>query len=429
MDLERDELLPGVWLTALRTDRFKTGTLSVSLLTQLSADTAAANAAVPYVLRRGTALRPDMSSLAEYMDELYGAAVEPSVRRVGELQAAGFFASFPEDRFVPGGGVLARAAALMGELLLSPATRGGLLLPDYVASEKQKLAERIRAQKNNKNAWAVQRLIENMCAFEDFSVGRWGGEADAEAIHYQKLTRRWRELVSSSPAELFYCGAAPFSEAAAALRDAFAAMPRGDVDFDIGTDVRMNSVEAEPRYFTEELPVAQCRLAIGWRLGECMEEPDPAAIRVFNAVFGGGVTSKLFMNVREKLSLCYYASSAVNLHKGLLIVSSGISADKYGAARDEIFAQLEAIRRGDVTQEELEWARRGVASDLRALADDPGQLEQYWLDMNVSGETLLPGELADLAGDVTLGDVAAVAQSVECDAVYFLKGTGGAEDE
>lgn len=429
MDFEREEIMPGVWLTALRTDKFKTGTLSVSLLSQLCAETASQNAAVPYVLRRGTASRPDMESLAAYMDELYGAAVEPMVRRVGEVQAVGFYASFPEDGFVPGGGVLEKAVSLVGELLLSPNTRGGLLLPDYVNGEKQKLAERIRAQKNNKNAWAVQRLIENMCAFEDFAVGRYGSEDEAESLYYRSLTKRWRELVGTCPIEIFYCGAAGADTVAGILRNVFSVMPRGEINEDIGTEVRMNSVEEAPRYFTDELDVTQGKLAIGWRLGECMEDPDLAAIRVFNAVFGGGITSKLFMNVRERLSLCYYASSAADTHKGLLIVSSGIAFDKFEAAKDEIFAQLEAVKRGDVTPEELDAAKKSAASDLRAMTDDPAMLEQYWLGMNVSGAGLFPDELAEACEAVTPDDVAAVANSLECDAVYFLKGTEGADNE
>ncbi|MEG1632972.1 MAG: insulinase family protein [Oscillospiraceae bacterium] len=432
MERTRDEIMPGVWLTAINTDKFKTDTLSVTLLTQLSAETAAMNALIPSVLRRGTTRCPDMDALSALQDELYGALVLPSVRRIGEIQAVGFLASFAGDAYLPGDeGLTERVSALVGELLLSPNTRGGLFLPDYVAGERSKLVERILARVNDKGRYAILRLIENMCSCEDFAVNSLGDESSAEAINYQKLTKHYHSLLAASPIEIFYCGGAKYERVREALLHALYTLPRGELDFDLGTDVRMNALEAEPRYFTEELNVTQGKLAIGWRLGDCMDDPDPAALRVFNAVFGGSVTSKLFTNVRERLSLCYYASSAVDLHKGLLLVSSGIEFDKYDAAKDEIFAQLEAIKRGEISDAELFSAKKSVASDLRASMDSAEQLESWWLSQNLDGSDCSPDELALLCESVTREEIIAIANGVECDAVYFLKNAEGdaADDE
>ena len=173
MELTRTEILPGVWLNALHTEKFKTACLSLSLLTQLTRETASMNALIPYVLRRGTTRYPDMEALSARMDELYGAAVEPVVRRIGEIQCLGFYASIPEGDFLPGGkAVLHEVCELLGSLLLSPATRGGLLLPQYVESEKEKLLEAIRSRVNEKRSYALMRCVEEMCCCEDFAVGR-----------------------------------------------------------------------------------------------------------------------------------------------------------------------------------------------------------------------------------------------------------------
>ena len=430
MEYSRSELMPGVFLSHLRSEKFKTACMSVSLLTQLKRETAAMNALLPSVLRRGTTRYPDMEQLSRRLDELYGAAIEPVVRRVGEVHCLGFFASFPEPAFLPGGvDLLGEMSALMAELLLAPATRGGLLLPQYVDSEKEKLLDLIRSRVNEKRSYAVQRCLEEMCCYEDFAVSRFGDIPEAEAIHYKKLSRYYRELLRKSPVELFYCGQAKLEEVEDALRDAFAGMPRGELDFDIGTEIRMNAVEAEPRYFEEHMDVTQGKLVLGFRLGECMEEPDRAAIHVFNAVYGSGATSKLFLNVREKLSLCYYASSAVILRKGLMIVSSGISFENFDPAKTEILAQLDAVKNGDITDDELLWAKRSVASDLRASLDSQGELEGYWLSQAVDGADYSPLELAELVENVTKEDVMAVARSVELDMVYFLCGTDEEEEE
>lgn len=433
MEFNRTELMPGVFLSHLRSDKFKTACMSVTLLTQLRRETAAMNAVIPFVLRRGTTRYGDMEQLSRRMDELYGAAVEPVVRRIGEIQCIGFYGSFPEPDYLPGGeALLGDTCALMAQLLLDPVTRGGLLLPQYVDSEREKLLDIIRSRMNDKRSYALSRCIEEMCCYEDFAVSRFGSESEAENIHYKKLTRHYRELIQTCPVEIFYCGKTDFKAVSAAMRDAFSAMPRGEIDYDIGTDLRMNAVEDHVRFVEEEMDVTQGKLVLGFRLGECMEEPDIPTLYVFNAVYGSGATSKLFMNVREKLSLCYYASSAVYLHKGIMLVSSGIEFDKLDAARDEILAQLDSVRRGEITDDELRSAKKSVASDLRAVQDSIGELEGFYLSQALDGLDYGPAELAALAEDVTKEDVQAIAESIECDLIYFLKGSGeedGSDDE
>jgi len=430
MDIKRTELMPGVWLNHLRSDKFKTACMSLTLLTQLQRDTASMNALIPCVLRRGTTRYRDMEAISNRLDELYGTAIEPVVRRIGEIQCLGFYASMPEGDFIPGGGnILYDTASLMGQLLLSPATRGGLFLPDYVDSEKEKLLDLIRSRINEKRGYAVFRCIEEMCCFEDFAVSRLGSESECEAINYKKLTKHYRSLLQTSPIEIFYCGRAGIKQVASALKDALSGLPRGEIDYEIGTDVRMNSVEEGVRYVTEELDVSQGVLVMGFRLGECMEDPDLAAIYVFNGIFGSGSTSKLFMNVREKLSLCYYASSAVDTHKGIMLVSSGIEFDKYQQVKDEILAQLEAVKRGEVTAEELEAARKCIASDLRSVNDGQGELEGFCLANALDGMDLSPDQLAELVENVSLEDVVEIARGVECDLIYFLTGSEEEEEE
>ena len=423
MEYFREELFPCVSLTALQTDKFKTGCLTAYLLTQLRRETAAENAVLPYVLRSGTASLPDMRSISEKLGALYGASVDPSVRKLGEIQALGFVASFAQDECLPGEtDVLGEIVSLLGELWLRPARRGGLFLPAHVDSEREKLVERIERAKNDKRGWAVRRLRENMCAYEDYAVGAYGTADEAENIHYVKLSKHYKELLATSPMEFFYCGSRPGAEVAALLREAFALLPRAEIDLDLGTDIRMNAVEETPRYFTEEDAVTQGVLAMGFRLGACMEEPDEAAIEVFNAVYGGGVASKLFKNVREKRSLCYYAFSAADSLKGVLTVLSGVAFDKYDEAQKEILAQLDAIRNGDISEEELDAARRSVANEHRTGTDSPYYLADFHLRETVQGADASPDDLAALAECVTAEEVAAIARGVELDAVYFLRG-------
>ncbi len=425
----RKEILPGVFLTCLQTDKFKTGLLSVNLLTRLCREKASQNTLIPSVLRRGTVHYGDMDALASRLDSLYGAKLEPISRKYGEIQAVGFYASFVDDAYLPEGreSLLGDMAALLGEVLLYPNTRGGLLLPQYVESEKEKLLEDIRARVNDKIAYSSYRLTELMCAAEDYAVDILGTVETAERIGYVALTKQYRQLIAAAPIEIFYCGTAEPGRVEEAIRDGFISLPRGELSEDIGTDVRMNTLEAQPRYFTETMDVTQGKLAVGFRLGECMEQPDIPAIRVMNAVFGGGVSSKLFMNVREKLSLCYYASSGVDIIKGVMLVISGIEQENYEKALEEIFRQLDAVRAGDITEEELAAAKISLSGDLLSKADSAGELEDFWMKQNILGLEYGPDELAALIEDVTVRDVMEIAGSVRCDMVYFMRGS--AEDD
>ena len=424
MQRTRKELFPGVFLTCLRTDKFRTGLLSLHLVTQLTAGTASQNALIPSVLRRGTVSAPDMAALAARLDGLYGARIEPSVRKLGELQCVGFTADFVE---VLGQDQLGAVASLLGEMLLAPNTRGGLLLPGYVEGEKQKLIEDIRARMNDRAEYAQLRLVELMCPGEDYAVDALGTEEEARSVGYVALTRHYRALLASAPIEIFYCGAADPAAVASAMTDALAALPRGELDGDIGTDIRMNTVEEAPRVFTEELDVGQGKLAVGYRLGEAMEEPDMAALRVMDALFGGVWPSKLTANVRERLSLCYYVYSELDLMKGIMTVSSGIDPADYEKALAEIGRQLQAVKDGDITEGEMNVARAAVSTRMLALTDDAAALEKFWLGQDLLGLDYGPEELAALAEDVTAADVAKAAAGVACDAVYFLH--GGEEED
>jgi len=355
----RKEVMPLVYLTTARTDKFKTGCISITLCLQLSRKNAVRNALIPKVLLRGCGRYPDMKSLSAALDELYGARVEPMVRKKGEVHCIGLYSDFVDDTFVPEGEkVLEKVTELMGQILLCPATRAGLFNSDYVKSERENLADRIRARINDKQQYAVSRLKELMCSGEAYAVDTLGESAeDALKLSPITLTKHYREIIEKARIEIFYCGSAEAQRVETAVSYALEALPRATDELKQPfTDIKMTTDEV--RYFKDSLDVTQGKLSVGFRLGEVMKKPDVAALLVFNALYGGSVTSKLFLNVREKLSLCYYASSHIERHKGLLIVSSGIEIEKYDDALAEILRQLELLRQGEISGEGLPWIAR-----------------------------------------------------------------------
>ena len=422
-EVSRRELFPGVWLRTVHTNKFKSAYLSVTLLAPLEPETAAANALIPSVLRRGTAAHPDMESLSAALDELYGGAIEPAVRRKGETQCVGFVGSFLDDAYALNGEkILESAAALLGELLLRPYTQDGIFCPDYTAGERANLIDRIRGQINDKRSYATHRLIQLMCGEEAFGTDKLGDETTAAAITPASLWQRYQELLRTAAVEVYYCGSAQPERVEAALSSALSGLPVNEARMVPDCEVRIHA-GTQPRVVEEALDVTQGKLAMGFRTGgiTCWEEEYPA-LAMCSAVFGGTTLSKLFLNVREKLSLCYYASSMLEKLKGLMLVSSGIEFDKYQTARDEILAQLEAVRRGEIADWELEGARRTLISGHLATLDDQARQEEFWLGQAAAGLDTTIQELAGQFEAITREQVAQAARKLELDTIYFLKG-------
>ena len=416
MNENRREIMENVYLTYLPATKFKTGCLSAQLVT-LRRETAAWNALLPPVLSRGTVRYPDMESLSAAMDRLYGMNLSTTIRKRGERQCVGFVTTVIDDRYAPGGEpLLEPAAQLLGELFLDPVTRGGRFLPEYVESEKTNLIDSIRSIRNDKRDWADRRLLEEMCAAEPYGVSRWGDEQSAAKINNQKLYQYSQRLLAESRLELFYCGSAERRRVEDALLEAFAALPRG-VPAELSAPERP-AAPSEPRFVTETMDVTQGKLAMGFR---CVTDDVPAMI-LANLLFGGTSNSKLFMNVREKLSLCYYASSLYARSKGILTVSSGIETKDYDRALAEILHQLEAVQRGEWEDWELAAARSAMRASLQSLGDSQGAMENYYLGQAATGQDESPEELLVLLSEVTPERIRAAAQSVKLDTVYFLKG-------
>lgn len=420
------EIMNGVRLTCVTAYKFKTGCISLNLVMPLQKKTASFNALLPYVLRRGTARHPDMETLEAALDDLYGARIEPIVRKKGEMQCIGFYADFADDAFVGvGAEVLEKTAELLGEVLLAPSTKAGRLRRDYVETERTNLLSDLRAEINDKRAYARRRLVELMCAGESYGISKLGTVADAKKITAASLTKHYREIIASAQIEIFYCGSASPERVERAMKSALATLPRRESVTPASTEILPEPKGAE-RFFRENMDVTQAKLVMGYRLGEPILAGKHAELMVMNAVFGGAVTSKLFMNVREKLSLCYYATSGLDRYKGLMFVSAGIDADKLDETVAEIKAQLDAVRRGDIEDWELDGARKAVVTALTSATDSQLGLEALSLDFTLLGITISPEELAALADLVSKEDVIKAANAVKLDSVYFL--AGEAED-
>ena len=415
--LKTIEILPGITLRCFTDRRFKQGCLSFQLLRPMEAAEAAKNALLPAVLLRGSEKHPDLRSITEALDDLYGASVGASVRRVGDYQTTGLYCSFIEDRFTGGMPVLKPMIGFLRELLFEPVLEDGGFCADFVAGEKKNLIATIESELNDKRSYAMGQLLRKMCRADSYGIPRLGDVEQVTAIDAKDLYQHYQNILRASPIHLFYVGSDP-EQAETLLREAFEGLPREVTPLPKQTPFH----DAGGSDTVETMDVTQGKLCLGYTTPITNKREDFAAMQVLNVIFGSGMTSKLFMNLREKLSLCYSIGSAYYGSKGIVTVSAGIDFDKEDLSRQEIARQLDACCRGEITEEELTAAKEALLSGLRGVHDSPGAIEGYYATAALSGLSMSVAEYMDAISAVTAEDAAAAARTLKPHTTYFLKG-------
>ena len=415
----RTEILPGVYLTAVQSDKFKTGCFSLNLLRPMKKEEAAANALIPSVLLRGSETCPDIASISAKLDELYGASVGTLVRKKGEVQLVGFYCDYVQDEYVDEP-VFAPLMAFLAELLLNPRLENGAFPEAVVDSEKLNLENAMLSRINDKRTYAASQLIRTMCAGQPYGIPRIGDPDDLTEITAKSLYAHYRDLLATSRVELFYMGSLSPEAVAKVLQTVLADLPRAEAFVPVGTTPAPQARPVQEK--TERLDVTQGKLSLGFFTDITAKDPRYPALVLAATVFGGGATSKLFTNVREKMSLCYYASASFEKFKGVLSVSSGVEFSKLETAKTEILRQLEACKAGDITDDELESARGYLVSDLKIAMDSPGRLDDYYMGQILLEQDGTMEDLASAIARVTKQEAADAIQALRLDTIYALEG-------
>ena len=415
------QVLPGVTLRCFPAERFKQGCLSLQFLRPMTRQEAALNALIPAVLLRGTVRRPDLRAITLHLDDLYGASVGALVRRLGDYQTLGLYCGFIEDRYaLSGDKILEPMIDFLEELLLEPVLEDGGFSREFVESEKRNLIATIESERNDKRTYAAAQMLKKMCSADSFGVPRLGDREQVEQIDPVTAWAHYQKVLRESPAEIFYVGSAAPTLVAEKLRHLFSRIHREPVALPAQTPFR----DGGSGDHVETMEIGQAKLVMGFTTPITNQSPDFTAMQVFNTVFGAGMTSKLFMNIREKMSLCYSIGSGYYSSKGIVTVSAGIDADKEAVVREQIMAQLEACCRGGITAEELTAAKEAILSGLRSVYDSPGSIEGYETTAAISGLPLSVADYYRAVEAVTVPQVAKAAGTVRKHTTFFLKGVG-----
>lgn len=419
--LEELKINENVSVSYIPMEKLKTTSVGVYIHIPLNEDTATETALLPYVLKSASALCPEREAVARYLDDLYGATMGATVLKRGEDQVIYFDGETISDSFAPEGEkLLSGLLRLVLAAVFDPLVKDGAFDEKIVEQEKTNAKDRIDAFVNDKRAYASARCQQETARGTKFEIPRYGYKDKIDGITAKSLYEHYRSIITSSVIDIYVCGSGSAEEAAETVRgftDSLSFTP-GEIP---RTEI-IERAEEEPHRVTEHMDVAQGKLAMGFLTGIRPGDDDFFALTVFNSVFGAGAHSKLFNNVREKLSLAYYASSQLEKFKGMLTVNAGIEFENFQKAYDETLAQLEEIRKGNITEHEFVSSVNAILNLCSSYYDDQRALVSYYVSDKTAGTNISLEEFAERIKRVTAEDVVRVSKKLRLDTVYFLTG-------
>jgi len=429
-------------LRLCQTEKFKTEMLSLSAVVPICEQKPYMTSLLLSVLLRGTKNYPDISSLNRRLDYLFG--TELSVRNFyrGDSQVFGLCANILGKEYLPDDAperetILGDVVEIMREVFFSPALdENGLLRANYVQSEKQLQRDAIRAKRNHPQSYAMDSCRKLMFDTEPCGIPLYGTEEEVMAVTPEELTAYWKELYRNLSLHAFYVGASDSDSVVAALKKGFdiAEIVAEPIEKNTPTipltDVASIKHREREQRVCEDLPVHQSALVMGLRTPAAVQDEDFFAVALYNELLGSSSpVSKLFINVREKLGLCYSCFSTYNAYKAALTICCSLEDDRREEAEAEIRRQLESLAAGDISDAEWQAAQQSMANAYRQLSDSPSAMEVYYLGRALAGVSVSPEEGSDRIATLKREDVVRVAQQMRIDTVFILYPTGGGEEE
>lgn len=414
--------LHGYKLHVIPTEKYKTNTLVWKMKAPLDAEYITKRALLPYVLQSNSKTYPKTAGLRAYLDDLYGATLFVDLAKKGEYHIISFTIEVANEKFLKDQTPLLRKAfELLAEILTNPNATNGSFDQLTVNNEKRTLVQRIQSLNDDKMRYANLRLVEEMCKNEPYALNTYGQAATVEAINEQNLYSYYEQAFSEDELDLYVVGDVDENEVKKLAQELLQFSPRTarqSKDVAIKTKQQVQIVK-EPQ------DVKQGKLNIGYRTHILYGEKDYFALQLFNGIFGGFPHSKLFINVREKASLAYYATSRLESHKGLLMVMSGIDISKYEHAVEIINKQMAAMQAGEFTEEEITQTKAVIKNQMLETVDVArGIVEVFYHNVIKRTEITLDDWLEEISA-VSHDDIVRVAKTITPDTIYFLTGMEG----
>lgn len=414
--INRRKIADGVYFSSITDKRYKKNLISVAFSTQLSEDTATENVIVPVLLTKCNSKLPTYKAFNNKMSRLYASGIGGTAGRQYDLQTISFGAYYLDDIYALSG---EKMTGIMTDILIdcltSPVTENGVFSEKFVELEKKTVIDNIETAINDKRSYAIERAMKTICKGEPASVCSYGTVEKARLITPDSAYKAYRRMLETMPCEIICTGCSDFEGVAEKFAAAFEKAGRHDVE---NTTIALSPVKTQTEEVTERLTVNQSKLVLGFK----SHSDDDAALVLLQKIFGGTTSSKLFRNVREKMSLCYYCSAARNDLKGIMLVNSGVENENIEKTKEAVIDQLEEIKNGNFTNEDINFAEMAIKNDFKSVADSAGNVSNWYFDCIRKNDIVTPEEKLGRYLGVSKERIIAAAKSMVLDSVYVLTG-------
>ena len=414
------EIKPGIKLHTIKTEKFKTNLIAIFLSMPITRENVTKNALISAVVRRGSMNMPTLLDISKTLEEMYGASFDNGIDKTGDNQILKFYIETINDNYIPQNGenMLKTSIEKLIEIVFNPLIKDKKFNEEYVEQEKENIKRIIEGKTDNKAMYATERCIEEMYKNEPFGLYKYGYVEDLEKIDAQSLYKYYKEMISTCKIDIFVSGNIDSKVEEILVENENIKKLQGrtsQVKFEIPKKEKVKEQE-----IVEQMDVTQGKIVIGMDLTQENAEQKYDAI-VYNAILGGTANSKMFQEVREKASLAYSAGSTYLRYKGNILIKCGIEIKNYEKALEIIRKQLEDMRNGKFSDEDIENAKKSIISGIRSIDDEQDTEITYFFGQELTGEKTLTEEYIRNIEKVTKEGIIKIANSLQINTIYFLK--------
>ena len=419
MNYTKKEIKKGVQLHILNTDKFKTNLVAIFLTTKLERETVTANALISAVLRRGSNTLKTQEEISKQLEELYGASFDCGIDKTGDNQVLKFYIETVNDTFLPQSSenILKKAIQNILDIIFNPLVENHAFKKEYVEQEKNNMKQRIEGRIDNKRRYALDRCIEEMYKDKPFGLYRFGYVEDLKNINEVNLYERYKQLIEQCKIDIFVSGNVN-EEVENIIKENQNIRNLEEREPSYNKESEKNTVKQGEKI--EKMDVMQGKLVVGLDVNS-QNEDEKYNVMIYNTILGGSANSKIFQNVREKANLAYEAGSRYFKYKDNIFVICGIEISNYEKALNLIKKQLEDMKNGDFTEEEVENAKKAIISSIKTIDDEQDTSITYYFGQEMSGNQKSVEDYIERIGKVNKEDVIQVANKVEINTIYFLR--------
>lgn len=417
-DIKKINLYENVNLTLINSNKFKTNLVSVYIQRILDKDEATKNALIPNIITNASKEYKTLRDISNKLEDLYGASILADVSKRGERQVLNIKLVTTNEQYLDEP-IFTDAIEFLNEIINNPLVEGNGFSEEYLKLEKQNLKERIKAKINDKGRFALERCFEEMCKDEKFSISENGYIEDIDSITAKELYDHYRNILKTSPIDIVVEGEFDEKKVVEIVKNKFK-FERGSI-IDIPREKYEKQVTSV-KNIIDKMDITQGKLVIGYRTNIDFADAEKYYPLIVGCnILGGGPHSKMFINIREKESLCYYIYSSLEKYKGILFISSGIETQNYDKTTDLVKTQIETIIQGDISDEELENSKKSLISSMRALTDSIGGLSDFKFAQDIGKANLSIEDIINYIDKVTKEEIVSVFKNLQLDTIYFLR--------